>query len=743
MAELTDKDCEALRKMFDFENTHPKEEFDLGWEWHQVSVMQATINKFITMDLVKRTFSSRSTKAHELTEKGRAIAEQRTLVPNEPVSVPVGDLDFDSMFSDIVGYNNLKELLRECLQVEKPIHVMLVGPPALAKSVDGSTRVTVMTTHGVEIIPISEVYKRYCSGEQFMAASVNRTTLRCEFKSVYAVTKHEVKSGEMIKVKTRTGRELMATRDHSFLEYRDGKLLPVSASELKLGSLVPILYNIEPESLKGPELCDDAIYTYAYELTREFGFALGVWLSEGSLNYYSGARVTFAVFDSQLEKVLIEVLHSSGFANALKVVDSVEVRNKEFVEFVEHFLAGGAGKLKKKGTYALFKKIPSWVFSTPLDFREGVVAGYFQGDGGSSNTYGAYLGTSSHWLFDGMMFLLTTLGIATTSLDSYISGSGNMTYRYRIASEHKDKFKSLLSRSPYCSKIDRLIASSQFSNMYIPVDTELYKGLHSPGITSRKLPYRRILEKFQVRTKAGGRISFPYAERLLAWDGEKGKLWDRLTTLLNADVFWAPITSIEECNSADAYDLSVQDNENFLTSEGFLTHNTLFLWDIERVWGEQAMWLVGSATSRAGLWDIVAEKRPRILLIDELDKMTLTDTAALLSLMEKGRLVRMKVNRRLDLEIDVWVVACANRIYKMSPELLSRFKVYQINEYNASEFREVVTSALVTHEGVTKDEAAEIATRLVGKTHDVRDAIRVARLTKKIGVTRAVELLIG
>ena len=169
---------------------------------------------------------------------------------------------------------------------------------------------------------------------------------------------------------------------------------------------------------------------------------------------------------------------------------------------------------------------------------------------------------------------------------------------------------------------------------------------------------------------------------------------------------------------------------------------TMFLGDIERVFGEQAMWLVGSATSRAGLWDAVAESRPRILLIDELDKMTATDTAALLTLMEKGRLVRTKVNRKLDIQIDIWVIATANRLSRMSAEVLSRFKVYRVEEYTASEFRNVVTSALVSHEGVTRDIAAEIALRLVGKTHDVRDAVRVARLSKRVGVQKAVELLI-
>lgn len=170
---------------------------------------------------------------------------------------------------------------------------------------------------------------------------------------------------------------------------------------------------------------------------------------------------------------------------------------------------------------------------------------------------------------------------------------------------------------------------------------------------------------------------------------------------------------------------------------------SLFLWDIERVWGMEAMWMVGSATSRAGLWDAVAEKKPRILLIDELDKMPSAESNALLTLMETGRLVRTKVHRQLDIQLTVWVVACANRTYNMSGELLSRFKVKKISEYNAVEFRNVVTSALVSHEGVTTDIAAEIAMRLVGKTHDVRDAVRTARLSKRVGVVRAVELLIG
>ncbi len=170
---------------------------------------------------------------------------------------------------------------------------------------------------------------------------------------------------------------------------------------------------------------------------------------------------------------------------------------------------------------------------------------------------------------------------------------------------------------------------------------------------------------------------------------------------------------------------------------------SLFLWDIETAAGEQALWLPGSATSRAGLWDMVAERRPRVLLIDELDKMGAADTAALLSLMEGGRLVRAKVGRRLDEEVKVWVMAAANSADRLSAELRSRFALRHIQAYGREEFRRVVSGVLVRREKVGPELAEEIAAHLDGRTQDMRDAIRVARLASQVGVERAIELLLG
>jgi Holliday junction DNA helicase RuvB len=168
---------------------------------------------------------------------------------------------------------------------------------------------------------------------------------------------------------------------------------------------------------------------------------------------------------------------------------------------------------------------------------------------------------------------------------------------------------------------------------------------------------------------------------------------------------------------------------------------TMFLNDIELALGTKAMWVVGSAASKAGVWDKIAERRPQVLLITELEKMAIGDTAGLLSLMEGGRLARVKVHRDMDVIVKVKIVADANRINYLPPELLSRFAVKKLEPYGPEDFQKVVKHVLVRREHLDEDAAARVALQLLGKTQDVRHAVRVGRLSKRVGVDKAIRLL--
>ncbi|MCL0076477.1 AAA family ATPase [Dehalococcoidia bacterium] len=170
---------------------------------------------------------------------------------------------------------------------------------------------------------------------------------------------------------------------------------------------------------------------------------------------------------------------------------------------------------------------------------------------------------------------------------------------------------------------------------------------------------------------------------------------------------------------------------------------SLFLLELERVLGSRAHWALGSAVSKAGLQEMLLEFRPYVLLIDELDKMDGRDQAALLSVMEGGRVSRTKVGRMADEKIECRVVATVNVLGKLPPELTSRFAVKQVRSYTSEEFKKVVEGVLQRREGMEESVALSIAQKLDGRIQDVRDAIRVARLVPQVGLEEAIMLLLG
>jgi Holliday junction DNA helicase RuvB len=65
------------------------------------------------------------------------IGVKETETETETKSVFSENIEYsmsDQLFNNIVGYNDVKRLFRMSLSSEKPVHVLLVGPPASAKT---------------------------------------------------------------------------------------------------------------------------------------------------------------------------------------------------------------------------------------------------------------------------------------------------------------------------------------------------------------------------------------------------------------------------------------------------------------------------------------------------------------------------------------------------------------------------------------------------------------------------------
>ena len=156
---------------------------------------------------------------------------------------------------------------------------------------------------------------------------------------------------------------------------------------------------------------------------------------------------------------------------------------------------------------------------------------------------------------------------------------------------------------------------------------------------------------------------------------------------------------------------------------------TLFMVECMRL--ERSYFTLGSHSTKSGMIDYLFDKRPRYLIVDEIEHMPMKDQTALLSLMEAGILAETKFQKTRNTHLKTWVFASSNATDRMLTPLLSRFVVLHFKQYSFSSFQEVCAHIL-GREGVTPDVGAAIAEAVWAKlkSKDIRDCIKIGRLAK-------------
>lgn len=156
---------------------------------------------------------------------------------------------------------------------------------------------------------------------------------------------------------------------------------------------------------------------------------------------------------------------------------------------------------------------------------------------------------------------------------------------------------------------------------------------------------------------------------------------------------------------------------------------TLFMLECMKL--ERSYFTLGSHSTKSGMIDYLFEKRPRYLIVDEIEHMPMKDQTALLSLMETGIVSETKFQRTRNTQLKTWVFATSNGTERMLTPLLSRFVVLHFKQYSFGSFQQVCTHIL-SREGVPSDVGAAIAdavwTKL--KSRDIRDCIKLGRLAR-------------
>ena len=170
--------------------------------------------------------------------------------------------------------------------------------------------------------------------------------------------------------------------------------------------------------------------------------------------------------------------------------------------------------------------------------------------------------------------------------------------------------------------------------------------------------------------------------------------------------------------------LDAEDNYNLLFIGPPASAKTLFLLGITEY--KKGVYFDGSNTTNRIL-DVLEEKRPKIICIDELDKMPRQFQEKLLNFMESGHIKVDQMRKQYDFKIKgAKVFGACNEITRLSRPLQSRFRRLHLPRYSEEEFLEVSIKVLPK---------LKIA-RIIGKAvwdqgGDIRDVISIGKLVRK------------
>src|SRR5215204_665950 len=131
---------------------------------------------------------------------------------------------------------------------------------------------------------------------------------------------------------------------------------------------------------------------------------------------------------------------------------------------------------------------------------------------------------------------------------------------------------------------------------------------------------------------------------------------------------------------------------------------TQFLENIKDYYKDKAYLTIGAHSTKAGMLNYLFEKRPRFLLIDEIEHMPAKDQAVLL--MQSQILSETKYGKTRQTQLKCSIFVTSNSTKKMLDPLLSRFVIIKVEKYSYEEFKEVAMRVLMEREFIEDENLA-------------------------------------
>ncbi len=220
------------------------------------------------------------------------------------------------------------------------------------------------------------------------------------WKRVIRCIRHRFK-GNLIRIGTKSGRKITATPYHSFVTLKEGRIVPVMGSELRIGDKIPVLKFMPARCIKAVDLHEVQINGpfERIELDFNLGYLIGAYIARGRIDD-TGIIIQGMSIDAvkSIEKILVE-----------RNLGSVEYRG-DFLEINSYVLRE---ILERFGRNPEEMILPDFVFNADIEFVKGILKGFLDFSGRSMSKEDLTLNFSSRRLMDCFAILLSRFKVFT------------------------------------------------------------------------------------------------------------------------------------------------------------------------------------------------------------------------------------------------------------------------------------------------------------------------------------------
>ncbi|NDB58424.1 DNA-directed RNA polymerase subunit A' [bacterium] len=376
-------------------------------------------------------------------------------------------------------------------------------------------------------------------------------------------------NGKMMKITTRTGREVTATMSHAFLRRLTKGMEKVTGDKLSVGDRIPIAYRLPTFDM---ELEYVTIGKKNYSLDESFGSFIGCFLSNGIID---GDQIRIDRIPTDLATTIQTKLGGTFTPVVDNLVDYV-LDNSDMVAFLR----------LESNSIVSQRRVPSFVFVSSLKFMGSVLRCYLDGDGNiAKDKHTIRCCSTSQQLIEDVCLLLNYFHIVPYKFFQ----DNKSLYHLGIFTKYADNYLKYIG-SNYQYKLDDLKAMVDYNNREdCKSQMEFMDKIPKLGEHITNIAKRLGLDKIS-RTylrwanveSIGRRTLKKYMDRYEMYQESTGiDVEDELTLLrqgYNCDVIWDKIMNIDmipEDNNKLVYDLSIEGAETFMLGSGVLVHNTL------------------------------------------------------------------------------------------------------------------------------------------------------------------------